>query len=101
MDSSLNQGLSAVNALRHEYDNACVELIRAQTKTEGLEKFITEKESETAQLNTEISHMDEQIILLESQLEATEVTISHYRQSKRYVWIFDSWNFRLRAFFGF
>ena len=84
MESNLNQGLSAISKLRYDYDNACVDLIRAQTRTEGIENTITEKESEIAQLNGNILHINEQISLMESQLEATEVTISHYRQVKRY-----------------
>ena len=47
-------------------------------------KVISEKELETCQLNKNIEHLDEQIVLLESQLAAADVTIGHYRQVKRY-----------------
>ena len=84
MDSTLNEGLAGIRALRDEYDENCIKVIKAKTRVESLEKVIADKESETSQLNKNIENLDDQIVLLESQLAAMDVTIDHYRQVKRY-----------------
>ena len=84
MDSTLNEGLAGIRALRDENDENCSHAIKAEPRVESLEKVIVEKESETCQLNKNIENLDDQIVLLESQLAAMDVTIDHYRQVKRY-----------------
>ena len=65
MDSTLNEGLAGIRALRDENDENCSHAIKAEPRVESLEKVIVEKESETCQLNKNIGNLDDQTVFLD------------------------------------
>ena len=84
MDLSFDRSISAVNALKDEYDALCVELIKKQSREENLKQFISEKENKIVELKREYVQLDEKLISTDRQVESIEATIQHYREIKRY-----------------
>lgn len=83
MNLSFNQGISAVNALRDEYDTLCVEVIKRKSREENLKLFISEKEGKIVELKREYVQLDEKLNSTERQVESIEATIGHYHDIKR------------------
>jgi len=83
MNLSFNQGISAVNALRDEYDTLCVEFIKRKSREENLQQFISEKEGKIVELKREYVQLDEKLNSTERQVESIEATIGHYHDIKR------------------
>lgn len=83
MDLSFDRSISAVNALKDEYDALCVELIKKQSREENLKQFISEKENKIVELKREYVQLDEKLISTDRQVESIEATIQHYREIKR------------------
>ena len=91
MELSFDRGISAVNALKDEYDALSVEFVKKQSREENLKQFISEKENKIVDLKREYVQLDEKLISTERQVESIEATIQHYREIKRYFFNYDHW----------
>ena len=91
MELSFDRGISAVNALKDEYDALSVEFVKKQSREENLKQFILEKENKIVDLKREYVQLDEKLISTERQVESIEATIQHYREIKRYFFNYDHW----------
>ena len=89
MELSFDRGISAVNALKDEYDALSVEFVKKQSREENLKQFISEKENKIVDLKREYVQLDEKLISTERQVESIEATIQHYREIKRYFFNYD------------
>ena len=80
---TLNDGISAVKALKNEYEELFAQVLQAQSKVENLERIIAEKEEKLAKLDSESQHLNEKLATLIHQNQALDSTLWHYREVKR------------------
>merc|ERR1712212_487154 len=80
---SFDRGISAVNALKDQYDALCVELVKKKSREENLKHFISEKDDKIVEFKREYVLLNENLISTERQVESIEATIQHYREIKR------------------
>jgi len=83
MNLTFDRGISAVKALKDEYDALSVEVVKKQSHEENLKQFISEKGNKIVDLKRENVQLDEKLISTERQVESIEATIQHYREIKR------------------
>merc|ERR1712083_292748 len=83
MTLSFDRGISAVNALKGQYDALCVELVKKKSHEENLKHFISEKDDKIVEFKREYVLLNEKLINTERQVESIESTIQHYREIKR------------------
>merc|ERR1712083_328527 len=83
MTLSFDRGISAVNALKEEYDALCIELVKKKSRQENLKHFISEKDDKIVEFKREYVVLNENLISTERQVESIEATIQHYREIKR------------------
>merc|ERR1712083_62806 len=83
MNLSFDRGISAVNALKEEYDALCIELVKKKSREENLKHFISEKDDKIVEFKREYVLLNENLISTERQVESIEATIQHYHEIKR------------------
>ena len=85
MNLNFDRSISAVNALRSEYDSVCVEVIKKKSLEENLRLFITQKKEKEVEFQREHEQLYEKLNSSVRQVESIEATIQHYHDIKRYV----------------
>ena len=82
MECGFEISISAVNALKEDYDRVCVEVVKAESKLKSLEEIYKAKKDQIAALNLENRHLQEMCSNYFKQCQSVEATIHHYRGVK-------------------
>jgi Ran GTPase-activating protein (RanGAP) involved in mRNA processing and transport len=83
MESAFDRGICGIKALKADYEEVTLELLKATTYLETLEKFNAEEVKKMEDFHRENNRLDEKLEYQEIQETTLDQAIKHYREAKK------------------